>query len=260
VTAGNKLPSRVVLHGVEGVGKTSFAASAPKPYVLMARGETGLETLIDSGRVSETPHAPEIESWDETRDIIESLHKEDHPYRTLVLDTLNGFERLCHEHVCETMFGGKWGRDGFTAYMQGYDASLTPWREFLSSLDALRAERKMAIIALCHTKVSTFKNPEGADYDRYQPDIHHKSWALTHRWADIVLFANFYTVIADEQTSGKGPSKGKGRGGSERVMFAERTAAFDAKNRHGLPSEVSMGATGAEAWANFLEAMKGGGK
>jgi hypothetical protein len=260
VTTGNKLPSRAVVHGVEGVGKTSFAAAAPNPYFLMARGETGLETLIDAKRIGEVPHAPEIQTWNEMLDMIEALRTETHYYKTLVLDAAPGFERLCHEHVCETMFGGKWGKDGFISYMQGYDASLTPWREMLSRLDTLRSEKKMAIIMICHTKVTTFKNPEGADYDRYQPDLHHKTWSLTHRWADIVLFANFYTMIAEETTPTKGPSRGKGRGGTERIMFAERTAAFDAKNRHGLPTEMSMGESGKEAWNNFIQAMKGGAK
>jgi len=252
-TTGNKLPSRLVLHGVEGVGKTSFAAAAPKPYFLMARGETGLETLIDANRLRETPHAPELQTWQEVRDIVEALRTEPHEHRSLVLDALPGFERLCHEHVCATMFDGKWGKDGFASYMQGYDASLTPWREFLSSLDTLRSERKMAIICLCHTKVTPFRNPEGADFDRYQPDMHHKTWSLTHRWADIVLFANFYTLI-----SGDSKGKGKARGGTERMLFAERTAAYDAKNRHGLPAELSMGTSGDEAWQNFVSAVKGG--
>lgn len=260
VTAGNKLPSRVILHGVEGIGKTSFAASAPSPYFLMARGETGLETLIDFRQIKETPHAPEIQNWNETLDMIEVLRTEKHDYKTLVLDAAPGFERLCHEHVCETQFNGEWGKNGFSSYMTGFDVSLTPWRDLLGRLDALRTERKMAIMMLCHTKVATYKSPDSADFDRFTPDLHHKTWSLTHRWADIVLFANFYTVITDETSGGKGPAKGKGRGGTERLMFAERTAAFDAKNRAGLPAEMSMGTSGAEAWNNFITAMKGGAK
>lgn len=224
----------------------------------MARGETGLETLIDAKQLGEVPHAPELQSWTETMDILEALRTEDHNYGTIVCDALSGFERLNHENVCNNNFSGKWGNDGFASYQTGYDVSLTPWREFLSALDALRSQRKMAVILLCHTQVKTFKNPEGADYDRYQPDIHHKCWAMTHRWADIVLFANFYTVIAEATSPSKGPSRGKGRGGTERILLTQRTAAWDAKNRHGLPAELSMGNSGTEAWANFLEAMKGG--
>lgn len=257
ITTGNKLPTRVVLHGVEGIGKTSWAASAPSPYVLMARGETGLETLIDAGRVNETPHAPELQSWEEVYDLLNDLRSSSHKYRTLILDALNGFERLCHEHVCRTQFNNEWGKNGFLSYMQGYDVALTPWREFLTTLDALRSERKMAIIGLCHTKVTTFRNPEGADFDRYQPDMHHKTWSLTHRWSDIVLFANYYTVVAEVTAPKSGASKGKGRGGTDRVLYTERTAAYDAKNRHGLPSEISMGNSATEAWENFVRAMKG---
>ena len=62
-STGNGLPSRVVLHGVEGIGKTSFGAYAPDPIFLMAKGETGLETLIDSGRLPQVPHFPELADW-----------------------------------------------------------------------------------------------------------------------------------------------------------------------------------------------------
>lgn len=247
-----------MLHGVEGIGKTSFAASAPKPIVLMAKGETGLETLIDSGQANETAHLPEIQTWSEFRDALESIRTEPHDYKTLVLDTLNGFERLCHEHVCATLFNNDWGPQGFASYAKGYDGSMPDLRMMLSTLDAIRSERKMSILALCHTKVETFKNPEGADYDRYQPELHKFSWGLIRKWADIILFANFYTLVTNEVAPKKGSPKGKGSGGTERLMFAERTAAYDAKNRHGLPAELSMGSSGTEAWGNFISAMKAG--
>src|SRR5262245_61106155 len=87
---GKGLPSRVILHGLEGVGKTSWAAHAPAPIFLMARGETGLETLIDTGRLKEVPHFPECTSWDDLLSAIDSLAKEQHAYKTLVIDTMNG--------------------------------------------------------------------------------------------------------------------------------------------------------------------------
>lgn len=49
----------------------------------------------------------------------------------------------------------------------------------------------MTIFALCHTKVKPFKNPLGPHYDRFQPDMHEKTWGLSHKWADAVLFGNF---------------------------------------------------------------------
>jgi hypothetical protein len=170
--AGSGLPSRGVVHGPEGTGKTSCGCAAPKPVFLMTRGETGLETLIDNGQVPQTPHFPEVTSWVQLLGAVRLLTAEPHDYRTLVLDTLNGAERLCHEHVCARDFDGRWGKDGFTAYMVGYDTSLAEWRRFLGALDRLRAERRMSVLALCHTRAATYKNPEGADYDRFTPDLH----------------------------------------------------------------------------------------
>lgn len=249
-TQGPGLPSRVVLHGVEGVGKTSFAAAAPSPVFGMARGETGLETLIDSGQLGETPHFPEWQTWQEVLGSIRSLVAEPHEFKTLVIDTLNGVERLCHEFVCQRDYNGVWGKQGFTSYMQGYEVALGDWREFLGLLDELRAKRRMGIVCLTHTKVSTFKNPEGADFDRYQPDMHAKTWSLTHKWADMVLFANYHTVVVEDG------ARHKGRGGQDRIIYTTRHAAYDAKNRAGLPEEIDMGTSGREAWGNFMQAVK----
>ena len=63
---GSGLPSRHVIYGPEGIGKTSLAAAAPLPVFLMSRGETGLLSLIDHSRVpAETPHFPEAMTWEE---------------------------------------------------------------------------------------------------------------------------------------------------------------------------------------------------
>ena len=249
---GSGLPSRGVVHGTEGTGKTSFGCAAPKPVFLMTKGETGLETLIDNGQVAETPHFPEVKTWEELLGAVKLLTVEPHDYRTLVVDTLNGAERLCHEHVCARDFDGRWGKDGFTAYMVGYETSVAEWRRFLAALDRLRAERRMMILTLCHTKVAPYKNPEGPDYDRFTPELHPKTWGLTHKWADYVLFLHF----ASHVEAARNQTKGKGRGGRRRVLYTMRTAAYDAKNRHGLPDEIDSGDSAADLWNNFAAAMK----
>jgi hypothetical protein len=218
----------------------------------MTRGETGLLPLIESGRIPPTAHFPEILTWSETLDAIAVLTDQPHEYRTLFIDTINGAERLCHEHVCRRDYGGRWGRDGFTSFMQGYEVALADWRDLLDRLDRLRTARRMGIIALAHSRIATFKNPEGADYDRFVPDLHPKTWALTHKWADAVLFLNFETFVDSDRTE----LKGKGKGGSRRKLYTQRTAAFDAKNRHGLPAEIDGGRSAAEAWLNLATAMK----
>lgn len=256
---GNNLPNRYVLHAVEGWGKTSWGAQTPKPVFIETKGETGLETLIDSGRLPEIPHFPECQNWDGLLGAIETLTLDPHDYKSFVVDTINGAERLCHEHVCARDFGGDWGERGFMGYMRGFEVSLGEWRLFLNALDRLRLERRMAIVCLCHTRVKPFRNPEGADYDRYSPDVHDKTWSLTHKWADAVLFGNFdITVLGDKNKEAALSKKGKATGGKFRIMYTERSPAYDAKNRLGLPPEIEMGASPQEAWDNYIAAVKGG--
>ncbi|MCZ2076570.1 MAG: ATP-binding protein [Bryobacterales bacterium] len=258
-SSGSGLPNRYVLHAVEGWGKTSFGAQTPRPIFIQTRQETGLETLIDNGQLPETPHFPEVTSWLDLLGAIDTLIEEPHDYRTLVLDTLNGAERLCHEHVAERDFDGIWTDKGFEGYKRGYEVSLADWRGLLAKLDQLRSARRMSIMCLAHTKIETFKNPLGPDYDRFQSALYKSTAAITNQWADVILFGNFDVSISAVQENKKtGAQKGKGKGGKIRVLYCEQDASMVAKNRLGLPSEIEMGSSPAEAWANFMAAVKQG--
>jgi hypothetical protein len=249
-STGSGLPSRVIVHGTEGVGKTSLAANAPGVVFLQSRGETGLETLIDAGRLSDTPHFPEAKTWLDAKGMLEALLNNEHSFRTLAIDTLNGLEKLCIEHTRRVFFEDD--HEKFMSYGKGQAVAANEWRELITLLDEIRSRRRMAIIGLTHTKIRTFNNPEGSDYDRFEADMSKEIWGLTLRWSDMCLFANYVTAVSKEP----GANKVKGKGGRDRVLYTERHAAYDAKNRVGLPATVPMGSSGAEAWANLSGAIK----
>ena len=254
-------PSHVLVHAVQGWGKTSLAAMAPAPVFLMTKNETGLITLIQNGQLPPTPwmrfprtpetFSEEAASWNEALDALKALLTENHQFKTLCLDTLNGLERLCHEHVCLNSYSGDWSEKGFLGFQRGYETSLQEWRKLLNLLDQLRNERGMGTFALCHTQVKTQANPLGPDYDRFTPTMHKKTWDLTHGWCDMCLFGRFEVEVLDEK------SKPKGKGGGHRVLYTTYTACWDAKNRHGLPDEVTMGADAHASWENLLAALRG---
>lgn len=240
------------MHAVEKFGKTSFGAQVPGIVFGMSAGETGLLTLIDAGRLPEVAHLPVWESWDDVTDWVNFLTTEEHPYKALAVDTLNGIEKLCHTHVCQRDFGGDWGEQGFSGWQRGYEVALPEIRAFLASLDKLRETRRMGILLLCHTQIFDFKNPEGPDYSRYVPAVHRKTWELINRWADAILFGNFFTEVKKE----RGEARAKGKGGQDRYLYTVRHAAYDAGNRYGLPEEIDCGESAAEAWTNFLNDLK----
>lgn len=253
---GPNLPNRYIIHAVEKWGKTSLAAQFPKPIFIQTQGETGLEALIDAGRLKAVPHFPECETWEDLVSAIRAVANEQHEYRTLVIDTINGAERMCHEYVCNRDFEGKWDDKGFAAYGKGPEVALADWILMLSELDKIRSQRKMTVVCLCHTKVKNFRNPMGADYDRFQPDMNDKTWGRTHKWADVILFGNFEMDTVAVRTNKKtGEQKGKAVGGQHRIIYTERTAAYDAGNRLGLPTEIDMGESPEEAWKNLSAAI-----
>lgn len=222
---------RIVITGVEGVGKTSIVAYAPGASIIEAGNETGYSTLAGVGRVPQIPSAA-VTTWEEFTALLDSLI--DAPPRLLGVDAMGGLERMCHEFVCKRDFNGDWSDKGFASYAKGFDMAVTDWLLMLSKLDRLH-KLGTTIIILAHCKVKPFKNPEGPDFDRYVADVHEKTWAATHRWADAALFMKFETITDSDKNK-----RVRGIGTDTRILYTSRTDARDAKNRYGMPPEIEM--------------------
>ena len=92
----------------------------------------------------------------------------------------------------------------------------------------------MHVLFLAHSTVRKFEAPDQAgSYDRFELKLSRQVAPLLKEWADVVLFCNYVTKIAE-----KDGGKKRGVGGKERILFATHTAACDAKNRHGLPDKL----------------------
>jgi hypothetical protein len=219
----------------------------------MTAGETGLLTLVDCGRLPETPHFPVANKWQDLLASIQALIEQEHDFRTVVIDTINGAERLCHEYVCQRDFNGEWGEKGFNAYKRGQEVALNDWKQLIDLFDQLKAKGVRPLL-LAHTATTTFKNPMGADYDRYQADLNQKTWAMTAKWLDAIFFGDFETILANE----KDPMRKTKAINSEvvRVLYTEERASFDAKNRFGLPASIEMPNDPKGAYDTLMAAIR----
>lgn len=250
-------PPRVVLNAVEGWGKTTAGAHAEKPAILMARGEAGYTTLLGVGSVPAIPAAT-IDTWPQLLGVLDQLIAET-DRKTLVLDALGGFERLCHEHVCDRDFKGDWGERGFVGFQRGYEVALPDWLQMLARLDRLQANG-VTILLLSHPKIEPFRNPLGVDFDRYVSAVHKRTREITSKWVDAMLFGAFYSVIeGGKLPEGTRPGrKGKGIGGTDRVIYCERRDGYDAKNRYGMPESINIPNEPAEVWNTIWAAITNG--
>ena len=153
-----------------------------------------------------------------------------HPFKTLVIDTADWLEKRLAEHLC--IKANKDSIEDF-GYGKGWVLLAEEFARFLSSLDVLLA-RGMHLIFLAHSTVRKFEAPDQAgSYDRFELKLSKQAAPLLKEWADLVLFANFVTKVAEKDNG-----KMRGVGGKERVLFTTHAAAYDAKNRHGLPDKL----------------------
>jgi hypothetical protein len=224
---------RIMLYGVEGIGKTTFAANAPNPIFICT--EDGLGSL-------QVDHFPLATKASDVLDAITSLVTDQHDFGTVVLDSVDWLDNLIWSDV-ESTHDAK-----DLAYGKGAMIVAERWREVLSGLNALRNDKGMVVILIAHCQIKRFDSPEVEPYDRYQPKLQERSNAILREWVDAVMFANYKTIVKKDdvgfnKTSNRGISTG------ERLLFTSERPAYMAKNRYGLPESLPM------SWEAFSKAI-----
>lgn len=216
-------PLKVVLYGVEGIGKSSFAARFPQPVFIDTEGGTG---RLDVQRL------PAPDSWQMLLDEAAAAADGQMPCQTLVLDTADWAEKLCMAGVC-ARFKVKGIED--IGYGKGYTYVKEDFARLLDALDKVVAAGRHVVV-VAHAAVAKFEQPDAVgSYDRWVMKTSKQVAPLLREWCDMLLFANYKTVV---EKSGAGPSAKNKASGARRVLYTTHNACWDAKNRFGLPDEV----------------------
>ena len=240
-TKTNK-PPRILIHADHGVGKSSLAAAAPDPIFINT--ENGLENI-------DTSSLPLCKDFDTLLVQLTDIYREEHDFKTVVIDSLDWTETLICQHVCTV--GNKKSISDF-GYGSGFQAVLESFGRVMKALSAIREERNMAVILIAHSQIKTYANPLGQDYDRHHIKLREKNAELFLEWCDIVGFLHF-SVFTNTKKDGFGEST-KAIGGTDRVLSCAPSAAYISKNRYGITSDIPIPSP-QEGWANLINAIKG---
>lgn len=215
-------PQKAVLYGPEGIGKTTLAAAFPAPVFLDTEGGTDHLDVV---------RFPEVKTWADATRAIEQLASTPHTFKTLVIDTVDWLEKRLAEDICRR--ANKTSIEDF-GFGKGYVVLAEEFAGFLNSLDSLMRHKGMHVVLLAHATIKKFEQPDAAgSYDRYELKLTKQVGPLVKEWCDLLLFANFFTKVAEGDNGRR-----RGVGGRERVLYTAHTAAWDAKNRHGLPEKL----------------------
>ena len=226
---------KIVIAGPGKIGKTTFASQAPNAVGILT--EDGADAVDASA-------FPLCSSLSDVYAAIGTLLKDKHDFESVFLDSLDWLEPLLHQHVCEA---NKWASIEAPGYGKGYIAAAEEWRTLLSGLEALRAQRNMAIILIAHDKIKRFESPLHEGYDQYTLKLHDRAGALVQEWADVIGWAN-YRVMTTQSDAGYGNKETKARTTGERILHVEPHPAHMGGNRFGLKNMPL-------SWESFAAAL-----
>lgn len=225
---------KVLIYGPEGIGKTTFASMFPEPLFIDTEGST---VHMDVRRL------PRPLSWTELLEEADWVRNNSGSCRTLVVDTADWAEQLCNESVCAR--DHKTGIEDY-GYGKGYTYAAEEFGRLLDKLELL-VNAGINVVFTAHAQMRKFEQPDelGA-YDRWETKLGKKVGAMIREWVDMVLFANYKTIVVNVDNQGATKGKNKAQGG-KRVMYTTHHPCWDAKNRFGLPEEMDFSYEGIRA-------------
>lgn len=233
--ANSSRPLRVMIYGLEGVGKSTFGAKADKPIFITPEG--GVDQLRDADDKPSKEFSG-VKSWGDLKDAIAYLMKENHSFKTVVLDSADWIEKLCHGHILANPT--KPGKSIITVdggYNAGYRRSEEMHRELIGSLSDLRDKKDMNIVITAHAHVKAVKDPSMIDdYDGHEIKCHEMVSSLWREWVDALLYVRFNTYIKESEDGKKSRAMGDGK----RTVYTVKTPTIQAKNRYGLPAQIEF--------------------
>ena len=213
---------KIVIYGPPGLGKTSLAAQFPDPiFVQLEMGVPKGYELISFGL---------LDNKQKVFKALKFLEFEDHPFKTLVIDSVDKFESIISQDICQE---NGWPSISHPGWGKGTDILKVKVEIFLAELERIRKKKGMTIIFICHSKVERFEDPLTQSYNKYDLNLNEKVRSVLYSECDVVLFLNKDADSKPDPSSSRVIADG-----SNRFIHCEASPAFIAKNRYDMPKKI----------------------
>lgn len=223
-------PVIATVTGDSGMGKTTLAATFPKPIVV--RAEDGLQSIKADMRPDAFPILQTVEQlWEQ----LTALINEEHEYKTLIIDSVTALERLFVQHVIDS--DPKKPRSinqALGGYGAGLGAVAALHQRVRKAAGMLNERKGMHIVFIAHADTETIELPDQDPYTRYSLRLGKRSVAPYVDDSDIVGFLKLQTY-----TTGDGDRK-KAISDGTRVLVCHAAASNVSKNRFGITEALPV--------------------
>jgi hypothetical protein len=219
-------PVRALIYSNAGFGKTSLASALPKALFIDIEGSS---ERYNVSRVEAKTEA-------EVRSVLQELIKDRQGFLTVVIDTADWLESAISDAMCKAQ-NVKSISECSGGFGKGFVEAGCRFGEILTLCDTL-ISKGMHVVFLAHSVVKKVSPPDQMEsYDRYEIALDAKNFAAPLReWAEMILFGKFDTALV--KTKDKKIKADLGE--QSRTLYTTNSAAWDAKNRFNLPTEITI--------------------
>ena len=214
---------RILIYGDSGLGKTTFAVSAPNPFVFDFSND-----LSDLTQEFQKKRPRTIDVFQEAL-----AEKEIGQFGTIVIDKLDDLNRMIESQVARD--AGKKSFGDFS-YGKGHDLVLPILLRIRDQLDWVRRTYGCHIILTADCVINTIPQPGGDTYMQYGLNLAKKIAPVWTGWCQEVLWAHYESTVE----KGQGFQPGKIRGGTNRYIATGGILHAVCKRRIELPDVMPL--------------------
>lgn len=219
-------PVMATILGDAGTGKTTLAATWPKPIFI--RAEDGMKSLGDNA-----PDCfPVIKKTDELWEQLAALISENHEYKTVVIDSVTSLERLFTQHVIDS---DPKKPQSINQAMGGWGAGMSQvatMHQRVRKAATILGEAGIGVVFIAHADLEEIDLPDQEPYSRYNLRLGKKSMAHYIDDVDLVAQVKLMTFVQGETS--KAISDGS------RVICCHAVASSVCKNRFGITQQLDF--------------------